>query len=160
MPLMQRVPRWVPGALALLCCGSSLAAGVLKLSRTELTLSQDKPASELWAENVGDTPLYLDITQQRVSNPGEWPERLVPVEDVPRPTLLVLPDRLVLSPGQKYRMALKELVTPDQPQVWRVTFRPREHVVVDVDQDGGTTAPLFVSIGYGVVIYQLPDAKR
>jgi len=55
---------------------------------------------------------------------------------------------------------LKELSGPDEPQVWRVTFRPREHIVIDADRDGDTTAPLFVSIGYGVVIYQLPDAEK
>ncbi|PFH19508.1 hypothetical protein BX604_6111 [Burkholderia sp. JKS000303] len=157
---MKRLPRWALGALTLLCCSGSFAAGILKLSRTEFTLSPDKPANELWVENVGDTPLYLDVTQQRVSNPGHVPEDLVPVEDVPQPTLLVQPSRLVLSPGQKYRMVLKELSGPDEPQVWRVTFRPREHIVIDADRDGDTTAPLFVSIGYGVVIYQLPDAEK
>ncbi|MDN7491521.1 hypothetical protein CFB40_18740 [Burkholderia sp. AU31652] len=157
---MKRTLCWALGALALLCCSGSFAAGILKLSRTELTLSPDKPASELWVENVGDTPLYLDISQQRVSNPGYMPEQLVPVEEVSQPTLLVLPNRLVLSPGQKYRMALKALSTPDEPQVWRVTFRPREHVVVDAGRDGDTTAPLFVSIGYGVVIYQLKNMGK
>ncbi|MBA9833589.1 hypothetical protein J4M90_38495 [Burkholderia contaminans] len=142
------------GALLLLWSSGSFAAGILKLSRTELTLAPDKPANELWVENVGDTPLYLDITQQRVLNPGHLPEQLVPVEEVSQPTLLVLPTRLALSPGQKYRMALKELSMPDESQVWRVTFRPREHIVVDADRDGDTTAPLFVSVGYGVVIYQ------
>nr|WP_175801761.1 hypothetical protein [Burkholderia anthina] len=152
---MKRLPRWALGVLTLLCCSGSFAAGILKLSRTELTLSPDKPANELWVENVGDTPLYLDVTQQRVSNPGHMPEHLVLVEEVPQPTLLVQPSRLVLSPGQKYRIALKELSTPDVPEVWRVTFRPRESIAVDDDRDGGTSAPLFVSIGYGVVIYQL-----
>ncbi|MEK7886885.1 hypothetical protein AAB992_07165 [Burkholderia contaminans] len=148
------------GAVMLLCCSGSFAAGILKLSRTELTLSPDKPASELWVENAGDTPLYLDITQQRVSNPGHLPEQLVPIEEVPQPTLLVMPNRLALSPGQKYRMSLKELSIPDTSQVWRVTFRPRENIVVDAGRDGDTAAPLFVSIGYGAVIYQLSGVER
>ncbi|WP_334043179.1 hypothetical protein [Burkholderia ambifaria] len=160
MSVMKAGLRMALPVLAALACSSSLAAGVLKLSRTELTLSPDKPATELWVENVGDTPLYLDVAQHLVSNPGQLPERLVPIEDVPQPTLLVLPGRLVLSPGQKYRMTLKELSRSDSPQVWRVTFRPREHIVVDADKDRGTTAPLFISIGYGVVIYQLRDTGR
>ncbi|WGY72879.1 hypothetical protein KEC55_30640 [Burkholderia cepacia] len=150
---MKRVS-WTLGALTVLCCFSSHAAGILKLSHTELTLSPDEPASELWAENVGDTPLYLDISQQRVINPGQVPEQRVPVEVIERPALLVLPRRLVLAPGQRYRMSLKEISVPRQSEVWRVTFRPRERVAVDANHVEGTAAPLFVSIGYGVVIYQ------
>ncbi|WP_338640811.1 hypothetical protein [Burkholderia pyrrocinia] len=140
--------------LVALCCTSSMAAGILKLSRTELTLSPDKPVPELWAENVGDTPLYLDVTQQLVTNPGESPERLLPVAEAPSPTLLVSPNRLTLAPGRKYRVTLKEIGTPTHTQVWRLTFRPRERIVVDTNSASGTQAPLVISIGYGVVIYQ------
>nr|WP_230958636.1 hypothetical protein [Burkholderia territorii] len=131
------------------------AAGILKLSRTEMTLAPGKPVGELWAENTGDSPLYLDVTQQLVANPGEMPERLVPVGEVPQPGLLVTPGRLALAPGQKYRMSLKELRGPFETQVWRVTFRPRERVIVDAGQADGAPAPLIVSVGYGVVIYQV-----
>ncbi|MGZ2748872.1 hypothetical protein [Burkholderia stagnalis] len=155
MPVITHTRRWALGLLALLCCASSMAAGILKLSRTELTLSPDKPAPELWAENVGDTPLYLDVTQQLVMNPGESPERLVPVSEAPSPTLLVSPNRLALAPGQKYRVMLKELGTPTQAKVWRLTFRPRERIVVDAAGLSGTQAPLVISVGYGVVIYQM-----
>nr|WP_081076509.1 hypothetical protein [Burkholderia cepacia] len=156
MPVMTRMWHRALAMLAALCCTSSMAAGVLKLSRTELTLAPDTPVPELWAENVGDTPLYLDVTQQLVMNPGESPERLVLVTEVPRPTLLVFPDRLALAPGQKYRVALKELGMPEHAQAWRLTFRPRERVVVDSVDGSGIEAPLVVSVGYGVVIYQMP----
>ncbi|AOJ91194.1 hypothetical protein WS87_31185 [Burkholderia sp. MSMB0856] len=152
---MRSTRSWVLGMLAAVCCTSSLAAGVLKLSRTEVSLEEGKPANELWAENVGDSALYLDVTQQWVSNPGQLPERLVPVEEVSRPTLLALPGRLTLAPGQKYRMTLKVLDTPQQSQVWRLTFRPRERIAVDDGDMRGAVAPLFISVGYGVVIYQL-----
>ncbi|WP_082146171.1 hypothetical protein [Burkholderia pyrrocinia] len=155
MPVMTHKRRWALGMLVALCCTSSMAAGILKLSRTELTLSPDKPVPELWAENVGDTPLYLDVTQQLVTNPGESPERLLPVAEAPSPTLLVSPNRLTLAPGQKYRVMLKEFGTPTQTKVWRVTFRPRERIVVEMRAADGAPAPLFVSVGYGVVIYQL-----
>ncbi|WP_322074669.1 hypothetical protein [Burkholderia cepacia] len=141
--------------LAALSCTSSLAAGILKLSRTEVTMDQRKPNSELWVENVGDDALYLDVTQNWVANPGHTPERLVPVGEMNHPTLLAIPGRLTLAPGQKYRMTLIALYTPEQSQVWRLTFRPREHIVVDADDTQSRSAPLFVSVGYGVVIYQL-----
>ncbi|RQR52308.1 hypothetical protein DIE18_32275 [Burkholderia sp. Bp9125] len=152
--------QWALCMTVALWCTNGLAAGVLKLSRTEMTLAPDKPVPELWAENVGDTPLYLDVTQQLVANPGQRPERLEPVEEVSRPALLVQPNRLTLAPGQKYRMALKVLDVPPQAQVWRLTFRPREHIVVDAGDVQGQPTPLFVSVGYGVVIYQLAGTSR
>jgi len=147
-------PRAVAGLLAALCCTGSLAAGVLKLSRTELTLAPGKPIPELWVENVGDTPLYLDVTQQLVTNPGEHPERLVPVTEVSRPALLTFPGRFALSPGQKRQVMLKVFDTPPRAQVWRLTFRPRERLIVDAKDASGVQAPLAISVGYGVVIYQ------
>ncbi|TCW83038.1 hypothetical protein C5O80_18290 [Burkholderia sp. SRS-46] len=142
-----------------LSSASSMAAGILKLSRTEMTVAPGQPPGELWVENKGDTPLYLDVTQQLVANPGTTPEQLVPVQEVPHPGLLVLPNRLTLAPGQKYRMTLKELVKPLRTQVWRVTFRPKEHIVVEAGVTEDMPAPLFLSIGYGVVIYQLGSEK-
>ncbi len=150
--------RWWIFALGLLMAlgfATSQAAGVLKLSRTELTLEPGKPRGALTVENVGDTPLYLDVQQEWVANPGHTPEDRVPAGEVAAPSLLVIPDRLALGPGQAYQMTVKELQTPPQTRVWRVTFQPRERIVVDASQPGDTPAPVFISVGYGVVIYQL-----
>lgn len=155
MSVMMRKRAWTLGAMAALCCTSSLAAGALKLSRTEMTIAPGKPVGELSVENTGDTPLYLNVEQHLVKNPGEKPERLVPVSEVMRPSLLVSPDRLALAPGQRYRMRVKELGTPSQSQVWRVTLRPKKRIVVEAAQPEAVPGPLFVSVGYGVVIYHL-----
>ncbi|KVO66610.1 hypothetical protein WJ78_01945 [Burkholderia ubonensis] len=155
MSVMRCEWRWILGALTALCCTNSEAAGILKLSRTEMTISPGKPACELVVENAGDTPLYLSIEQHLVENPGETPEHLVAVSEVMRPGLLISPDRLTVAPGQQYRMIVKVLNTPAQLQVWRVTFRPSERIVVEATQSNGVPAPLFVSVGYGAVIYQL-----
>lgn len=155
--------RRAAGIVAALGCMPALAAGVLKLSSTELTLEPGKPPGALYVENVGDTPLYLDVEQALLTNPGQTPEHLVPVSAVSRPGLLVLPGRLTVAPGQKYRMGLRTFDTPpDSPaetQVWRVTFRPKERIVVDAVQGDGAHAPLFVSVGYGVLIYQYKHAR-
>lgn len=152
---MMRAARVAVGMLAALACTCSSAAGVLKLSRVELTLEPEQAATrELHVENVGDTPLYLNVEQHLLTNPGESPEHLVPVAEVAHPALLVSPARLTLAPGQKYRMGLKELAVPSETQVWRITFKPQERIVVDPAQDEGAPAPLFVNVGYGVVIYQ------
>ncbi|MDN7904113.1 hypothetical protein QZM18_08215 [Burkholderia diffusa] len=148
---------WMPlvlGLLVSLGCTSSMAAAVLKLSRTELTLEPGKPINELYVENIGDAPLYLNVEQHLLTNPGNTPEQLVPVTEVRKPSLLVLPGKLVLAPGQKYRMVLKALGIPARTLVWRVTFRPKERVVIDARSGNDLPTPLFVSVGYGVVIYQ------
>lgn len=98
--------------------------------------------------------MYLDVEQALVLNPGEQPEQLQAISQVPNPGLLVTPNRFVLAPGQKYRMNIKTLGAPASNQVWRLTFRPREHVVVQAQGVDGVSAPLSVSVGYGVVIYQ------
>ncbi|KVP35588.1 hypothetical protein WM08_20780 [Burkholderia ubonensis] len=152
---MTRQRRWALCALAALCCTSSMAASILKLSRTELTVAPGKPVGTLRVENTGDTPLYLDVEQHLVANPGETPERLLPVSEVERPSLLVLPNRLALAPGQTYQMVVKELSTPSKPHVWRVTFRPKERILVETSQHEKLLTPLFIRVGYGAVIYQL-----
>lgn len=131
-----------------------MASGVLKLSSIELRFTPDERQGELYAQNTGDSPLYLDVEQALVLNPGKRPEQVLPIGEVPHPSLLVTPARLVLAPGQKYRMNLRVLTTPNTNQVWRVTFRPREHLIVQASGADGQPAPLSVSVGYGMVIYQ------
>ncbi|MFC6299301.1 hypothetical protein GNF76_04925 [Pseudomonas sp. CCM 7893] len=140
------------GVLLALFATQGMAEGVLKLSRTELKLEPGKPAHTLYVENTGDTPLYLEVKQELLLNPGQTPEHLVPIQEVERPSLLITPGRLVLAPGQKRRMVIRELKPPTRTLVWRVTFRPKEQLVIDAE---GVSAPLVVSVGYGTVIYQL-----
>ena len=145
---------------AALCCvlmpAAGMAAGVLKLSHAEIWLRGDGRTSRLYAENTGDSTLYLDVEQRLLGNPGEQPEVLTPISEVRDPTLLVAPVRLALAPGQRAPITLKELARPDSPRVWRVTFRPREKLLAADDPAQAMTAPLVVSIGYGVLIYQMP----
>lgn len=148
---MMRTSRLFVGVLLALFATQGTAAGILKLSRTELVLKPGKPASELYVENTGDTPLYLDVEQQLLVNPGQVPESLISIQNMEFPSLLVTPTRLVLAPGQKQKMVLKELKRTALPMVWRVTFRPRERLHIDAED---ISTPLIVSVGYGAVIYQ------
>lgn len=133
-----------------------MAAGVLKLSHPEIWLRGDGRTSHLYAENAGDSTLFLEVEQRLLLNPGQMPEQLVPVADVRQPTLLVAPRRLALAPGQRHPITLKELARPDSPQVWRITFRPREKLLAERSGEQDVAAPLVVSIGYGILIYQVP----
>lgn len=137
-----------------------MTAGMLHLPRAELRLEPGQTPGELLAENRGDSPLYLDVEQKLLLNPGATPEVLVPIAQTEQPTLLVTPNRLILAPGQKYRMTLRVLQTPARTQVWRITFRPRERVILQPGEAGETATPLVIRMAYGVVIYQTAKATQ
>ena len=161
--LPQRIARgaaFLLFALALPWPHYALAAGILHLPRAELRLEPGKTPSELLAENRGDSPLYLDVEQQLLLNPGSMPEVLVPVGETEQPDLLVTPNRLILAPGQKYRMNLRILNSPARTQVWRITFRPRERVILSPDEAHGSAAPLVINMAYGVLIYQIAESAQ
>ncbi|MDF9755637.1 P pilus assembly chaperone PapD [Pseudomonas sp. TE6288] len=134
----------------------AMAEGILQLSHTEVRLDPGTSETQLYAENKGNSPLFIEVKQELLLNPGAHSESLVPVQVVPQPTLLVSPSRLILAPGQKYRMNLKVLSTPPTARVWRLTFRPRQKVIVEANDSIGRAAPMIMSIGYGAIIYQLP----
>ncbi|WP_221775153.1 hypothetical protein [Pseudomonas sp. MSSRFD41] len=142
-------------AVALLLPASSLAAGILQLSDSVLRLEPGARMPQLHVENTGDTPLFLDVRQELLVNPGQSPEELMPVEQVQAPSLLISPQRLVLSPGQKRQMTLRTLSAPARHRVWRLTFRPRQRVIVETTTPDQQGAPLSLNIGYGVLIYQM-----
>lgn len=146
---------WLCTLLLLYPGMQAMAAGILKLSTTEIWLRPGERPGNLYAENIGDSTLYLDITQRLLLNPGEQPERLLTMEEIEQPTLLITPSRLALGPGQRYRMQIKELNRPDTPRVWRLTFLPQEKVHFDVTSEDGVSAPLSLQIGYGALIYQM-----
>ncbi len=147
-------------ALALPWPQHGLAAGILHLPRAELRLEPGKPPGELLVENRGDSPLYLEVEQRLLLNPGVMPEALVPVGEAEQPGLLVTPNRLILAPGQKYRMNLRILSLPARTQVWRITFRPRERVMLDSGAADGNAAPLIINMAYGVLIYQIAERAQ
>jgi len=137
----------------------SQAAGVLRISHSEMTLGGPDRTGKLTVKNIGDSPLYLDITQELVQTPLTNPEVRSPVGEVASPSLLISPMRLVLGPQQQREISVKELRKPEQRKIWRVTFRPREHISVQGVTSDNTQVPLSVSIGYGVVVYQLGTAS-
>lgn len=139
---------------ALLLSHHSYAGGVLSLPRVELSISPQGRLPELVVENQGDGPLYLEVRQQLLTNPGSLPEKLVDVGNTESPSLLVLPARLILGPGQKRNMQLRVLSQPAKTQAWRITFRPQQNMHVVSAGVTSPRVPLRLSIGYGVVIYQ------
>lgn len=163
---MNRLPLLLTLLFVSLPLATVQAAGVLKLAHSVITVGGPQPAEKLEVENTGDTPLYLEVSQEWVQMPPGQPETRLPVGNVPNPSLLVNPPRMVLRPGQKRVLDVSVVHQPCEQQIWRVTFRPRERHRVLPDGQQPSQAPLLVSVGYGAVIYQqgsaagIPSARR
>ncbi|WP_216091110.1 MULTISPECIES: hypothetical protein [Pseudomonas] len=110
--------------------------------------------------NMGDSTLYLSINLQKVINPGLAPEKKVALAELAHPELISSPDKLSLGPNQTRVVTLKSLVEPDQESLYRLYIVPvRSLRVEDAPQDK-ITAPMSVSIGYGVLIRHMPSPKN
>ncbi|QGU89364.1 hypothetical protein [Erwinia sorbitola] len=152
---MRRVAGWMLLAGGCLALFQAQAAGILRLTNTEIIVGGTLPPAKLEIENIGNSALYLDVTQELVQTPLTVPEVRLSVGEVPSPSLLISPVKLVLGPGQKRVLNVKVLRIPQQRKIWRVTFRPREKIVISAsDEEERAVAPVSISIGYGVVIYQ------
>lgn len=89
--------------MTMLLVHSSYAGGILSLSQAELTLPLRGRLPELVVENRGDGPLYLEVQQQLLTNPGLKPEILIDVGHTESPSLLVIPSHLILGLDKKER---------------------------------------------------------
>lgn len=106
--------------------------------------------------NVGDAPLYLSISLQKVMNPGLQPEEKVPLSQLEHPGLLASPDKLTLGPGQSRSVSLRSLSVPVSEEMYRLYIIPVRALQVEEEPQEKITAPMSVSVGYGVVVQHMP----
>ncbi|WP_414445639.1 pilus assembly protein [Burkholderia sp. 22PA0106] len=107
-------------------------------------------------KNVGDSPLYLNISVQKVTNPGVTPETRVALGDVDHPGMLASPDKLTLGPNQTRSVVLKSLAEPAQEELYRLYIVPVRALRVESAPQDTITAPMSVAIGYGVLVRHMP----
>lgn len=107
-------------------------------------------------KNLGDAPLYLNISVQKVTNPGMTPEEKVALGDLEHPGLLASPDKLTLGPSQTRAIVLKSLMEPEQEALYRLYILPVKSITVDDAPQDKITAPMSVAIGYGVLVRHMP----
>lgn len=147
--------------LSLMCLGSSLAQaeGELMVMPASLKVYNNHEHT-VNVKNVGDAPLYLSISLQKVMNPGESPEKKQPLSALAHPEMLASPDKLTLGPGQSRAISLKSLTEPEAETLYRLYIVPvRSMQVKDAPKDK-ITAPMSVAIGYGVLIRHLPPPAK
>lgn len=111
-------------------------------------------------KNMGDAPLYLNVSVQKVTNPGMTPENKVALGDLEHPGVLASPDKLTLGPGQTRAIVLKSLSEPEQEALYRLYIVPVRSLKVDDAPQEKITAPMSVAIGYGVLVRHMPPPGK
>ncbi|CNH97262.1 alpha-related fimbriae chaperone 1 [Yersinia thracica] len=107
--------------------------------------------------NSGDKPLYLDISLQRVENPGVSPEQKTLISDIAQPEMIFNPSRITLGPKQKRDIKLLPLKSPVQETLYRLYVDPVVNIKAVGEGDKGKIhAPMTISIGYGLLIHHVP----
>lgn len=147
--------------LSLLCLGSSLAQAEGELMVMPSTLKvYNNHEHSVNVKNLGDAPLYLSISLQKVMNPGISPEIKQPLSALTHPGMLASPDKLTLGPGQSRAISLKSLVEPEAETLYRLYIVPVRSMQVEQAPEDKITAPMSVSIGYGVLLRHMPPPAK
>ncbi|MGL4487566.1 MAG: pilus assembly protein [Yersinia sp. (in: enterobacteria)] len=145
--------------LVLLLASTATTYGQLMAIPARTTVEALDKHRTIQVHNSGDKPLYLDITLQRVNNPGLNPEQKTLISDIAQPEMIFNPNRITLGPKQKRDIKLLPLKTPAQETLYRLYINP----VVDIkavnnkENDKKIHAPVTISIGYGVLIHHVPS---
>lgn len=106
--------------------------------------------------NVGDSTLYLAVMLQKVTNPGMAQENKINMHDLPSPGVLATPEKLTLGPNQSRDIRLTSLVEPTEESLYRLYITPVKSLQVSGAPVNKITAPMSVSIGYGVLVRHMP----
>ena len=147
--------------LSLILLGSSLAQaeGELMVMPASLKVYNNHEHT-VNVKNLGDAPLYLSISLQKVLNPGISPEIKQPLSAQTHPEMLASPDKLTLGPGQSRTISLKSLVEPQAESLYRLYIVPVRSMAVEGAPEDKITAPMSVSIGYGVLLRHMPPPAK
>ena len=147
--------------LSLIGLGSSLAQAEGELMVMPATLKvYNNHEHSVNVKNLGDAPLYLSISLQKVMNPGESPEIKQPLSALTHPGMLANPDKLTLGPGQSRAISLKSLVEPEAETLYRLYIVPVRAMQVEQAPEDKITAPMSVAIGYGVLVRHMPPPAK
>ncbi|KWH08464.1 pilus assembly protein [Burkholderia territorii] len=141
--------------LLMLAAPSANAEGELMVmpATTRLVSTHDQNVT---VKNLGDSPMYLAISLQKVTNPGMSKEEKVDLNDLEHPQVLVSPDKLTLGPSQSRAIRLKSLAEIDREELYRLYIVPVKSLKVDEAPQDKITAPMSVAVGYGVLVRHMP----
>lgn len=139
---------------------TSKADGQLMVMPAKSTLLGQEN-KKVQVSNVGDKTLYLNIDLARIDNPGITPEKKTSLGNIPKPNLMANPAKLTLGPGQKRDINLISLSSPDKETVYRLYVIPVSSInIIGEEPKDKIEAPVSFGIGYGVVVYHLPEKGK
>ncbi|KER74464.1 pilus assembly protein [Burkholderia cepacia] len=151
----------MPVLIGLLCAASQpvQAEGELMVmpASTRVYATHDQKVT---VRNMGDAPLYLSISLQKVMNPGLMPEKKVDLGQLDNPGVIASPDKLTLGAGQSRQIELRSLLEPAQEELYRLYVIPVRSLKVDDAPKDKISAPMSVAIGYGVLVRHLPPPGK
>lgn len=143
-------------SLLLLLASLSASAGPqLMVTPVSLKVFNQHP-QRVTVRNTGDAPLYLAISLAKVNNPGEVQEHKTLISQLPHPELIATPNKLTLGPNQSRDILLTSLKEPGSETIYRLYVVPVKSLNISGTSDDKITAPMTLSVGYGVLIRHLP----
>jgi len=113
--------------LALVCLGAfaSNASAQLTVSKTTFELTESSPRSSVRLNNSGADTLYVNLEIEELLNPAEDESLRKPIDLLANPDMLVLPQQLVLEPGQtKLVRVVSTNAQVDSDKVYRLNVVP------------------------------------
>ncbi|AJJ09364.1 hypothetical protein CH64_2829 [Yersinia rohdei] len=144
--------------IALMLASTTTVYGQLLAIPTRTTVEGLDQHRTIQVYNSGNKPLYLNISLQRVDNPGVSPEKKTLISDIAQPEMIFNPNKITLGPKQKRDIKLLPLKSPQQETLYRLYIDPIVNIKAVGDGDKSKIhAPMTISIGYGVLIHHVPQ---
>lgn len=141
----------------LLTCLIPVATSYANIEVSPHILTVDVDQSSLIVKNNSDVTEYVSVTLSKIINPGvaQEQEQLEQVGNELEPTIYATPFKLVLGPRQVKSITFHVLKKINKELVYRLSIYPNKSTKVNKSEDN----LLFVSLGYNVLVRQLPIKK-
>ncbi|MCW2258475.1 hypothetical protein M2263_004566 [Providencia alcalifaciens] len=139
--------------------GISFGVGQLLVAPASTTVTFPNERN-ITVKNIGDAPMYINISLHQIENPGITPEKKIPISALADPIIIASPTKVSLGAGQSRNIKLTALKSPLKEQAYRLYVIPvSSFSVTDTDADKRISAPTVVSVGYGVLVRVLPSGS-
>lgn len=111
--------------------------------------------------NLGNKPLYLNVTLNKIENPGQTPEKKISIGDIEKPEIMTNVAKITLGPGQRREINLVPLKEPLQENLYRLYIVPVSSMkIIGRDEKNKIDAPVTFGVGYGVLIHHMPLSTK
>lgn len=155
MKMVVRLSQVALNTLSFLFFSFPFYNSIAQIKVNPMILQMKNDEEDVHIMNIGDNPEYVSVTLYSITNPGVVPEeeKLVPVGLTYQPSLYSAPFRISLGPRQQKTIKLKSLSKVSSEKIFRLSFSP----VYKVNSEENDKSRFIISLGYNVLIRQLPE---